>query len=572
MGALRKRNPRLRALLEEAAQGLGTQAGREILDAGEILDLLEPAFVAGLGGDGLSWSFASLLPTQDARRLDLVLSAIDPQRRETCLRVLGEKEDPELLTFFLKAMGDPITDLAQQAGRYLGRLPGALDLGLELLAAGRPDSVRTALRIFSLNGMSSAGEPIQAFLEQCEREDLSLEAIRALGGLRHQAAIPFLLSLLRGGQSPRLHMALGEALEAIGSPEACLGLLQRAFELKHPPLGLLALRALAGQYPSMEDPIPEAAVPEVEALLFSALDEGGRPRMSAIEALQGLWARDGGFYERAKVRILEYQADQRRRPTWDHEELQRVLGVQKELDRRLDTLALLAQKAQALREVVKAAGAGDPKAWEALRSVPRGVLDPSLRQELGALLSLRLTLAGLPDSELAGLCALAGQHAGEELAEPLLDLYHRSGPASELRRAAHEALLRLGVREARLKLPRPAREILVLDPNGFFRTRILAALQDGGWRVRGASSHGEAEALLGEAPADLLISESADEAGELAPWLQLQWEQRRLRKVLLSTADRRAAELRRAAWCAGILLKPYPMERLLGHLAAEAKA
>jgi len=101
----------------------------------------------------------------------------------------------------------------------------------------------------------------------------------------------------------------------------------------------------------------------------------------------------------------------------------------------------------------------------------------------------------------------------------------------------------------------------VLDPSSFFRKRILSALQ--GHPLREATDHLEAEALLDEVPADLLISEGADQTGDLEAWFATLWRARKVRQVILSTSSRFALEPQDKPWLAGTLFKPYPMEALL---------
>jgi hypothetical protein len=145
-----------------------------------------------------------------------------------------------------------------------------------------------------------------------------------------------------------------------------------------------------------------------------------------------------------------------------------------------------------------------------------------------------------------------------------VDLIHRCGPRSTLRQGCAEALLRLGYPASRLTEPVRYQSILVLDPSGFFRKRILGALQ--GRSVREAQERGGAELLLQEAPVDLLISEASDSAGSLQEWFATQWRARLVGQVLLSSASRSDLALQDRPWLAGALYKPYPMEELLALL------
>jgi hypothetical protein len=67
--------------------------------------------------------------------------------------------------------------------------------------------------------------------------------------------------------------------------------------------------------------------------------------------------------------------------------------------------------------------------------------------------------------------------------------------------------------------------------------------------------------MLTERPVDLLISEQADSVGDLRPWLKMQFETRRCRQILLSTAARDTSH--GEPWLSGVLYKPYGPEQLL---------
>jgi hypothetical protein len=81
------------------------------------------------------------------------------------------------------------------------------------------------------------------------------------------------------------------------------------------------------------------------------------------------------------------------------------------------------------------------------------------------------------------------------------------------------------------------------------------------WEVREAGSRIEAAAMLSERPVDLLLSEQADAKGDLRAWLKMQFETRRCRQILLSTAARDTSP--GEPWLMGVLYKPYAPEQLL---------
>lgn len=143
--------------------------------------------------------------------------------------------------------------------------------------------------------------------------------------------------------------------------------------------------------------------------------------------------------------------------------------------------------------------------------------------------------------------------------EPLKEVFHRATGLG-LRSAAKESLLSMGLDEAGITRRAPIKTILLLEPSAFFRKRLLNSLS-GRWEVREAGSRTEAEALLAQQSTDLLISEQADALGDLRPWLQVQWETRLCRHVLLSTAARDTPQ--GEPWLMDVLYKPYTPEALL---------
>ena len=100
----------------------------------------------------------------------------------------------------------------------------------------------------------------------------------------------------------------------------------------------------------------------------------------------------------------------------------------------------------------------------------------------------------------------------------------------------------------------------MLEPSAFFRKRLMTTLGQG-WEVREAASRAEAASLLSNQPVDLIISEQTDSLGDLRPWLKMQHETRRCRRVLLSTAARDTSP--GEPWLMGTLYKPYAPEALL---------
>ena len=566
---LRQRTQRSQAHLDACAEGLAMLTRRGVLDKEVVLPLFQRAYAGGVGGDGFGESFASLLEEGDLDQFELILRASNHRWREDGIRVLGERASVELLPFFMKAMADPIVDNAQLATRYFGRLPGAYEAALALFDSGRADQMERALSIFSLNGMSAAGPALVAYLEHAEREDLTISVIQCLGALKYHPALETLDHLLRFGQSPRLTRALAEGLRALGTREAARVLLQKALELRNPEIQILAVEAIVQLRSGFHQCLAPDEAARVEQLLESCFSEGMGFRLQAIEACRQVWTLDRSCYERLESRIASLIAEQAKRPTWDRDQQLMVSGVLRELQRRQRDLAELVSRGQRIREMIAAYVPGDVRL---LQRMLEGLREPGVflgleaRAELEALIGSELVRPGIDEACLELLCPLAGQARSQALLEPLVDLLQRCAPRSPLRQACIEVLGLLGRPAGTLPGPLAIRDILVLDPSAFFRKRILGALQ--GRRIREAQDRAEAEALLEEAPVDLLISESADAGGDLQEWLAGLWRARRVRQVILSSASRSALELHGHPWLAGALFKPYPMEELIALLPA----
>jgi len=561
---LRQRTQRLQSHLDACAEGLVRFARRGLLDKAEVLPLFQKAFAGGAGGDRFGYSFAEILDEEDQLQMDLILEASNHRWREAGIEVLGERNSPGLLPFFLKAMGDPIVDNAQLAIRYLGKLPGSFETALGLFQSGKADQIERALDIFSLNAMAPAGPFLVAYLENAEREDLMIRVIQCLGVLKHKGAQGCLTGLLRFGQAPRLLRAVAEGLIALDTPEAARALLRKALELRSPEIQLLAVDGMARLHPDFQDPLALEDSAQVEQLLEACFTEGMGFRLRAIELCSLLWTLDAGLYERLETRIAGLLAEQGKRSAWDRDQQQMVSGVVRDLQRRRKELEQLVAQSSPVRAL---AMAYVPGASGTLQELAGALEAPSLflgleaRLELEALIASELRRSGLDEESLEYLCRMAGRVPGQDFLEPLEELSHRCSPQSSLRRACLQALQALGYPGGLPPGVLRFQSILVLDPSSFFRKRILSALP--GYPLREAGDRLEAEALLEEAPVDLLISEGADQAGDLEAWFATLWRVRKVRQVILSTSSRSALDTQDKPWLAGALFKPYPMEALL---------
>jgi len=537
------------------------------LPMAQVVPILQAAFDRFAHSEGLDHAFCRLVPATDEAALGRILLVTDPKRRLTCLDVLGAREEDALMPFFMRAMQDSIVEVGHRAMHHLGKLPSSFPAVINLFQSGQPEQIRTALRIFTVNGTKAAAEPLMAFLRTDVRDDLVLEAVEALGATRCPSASPVLLDLLHDGKPARLQEALVEALAGLATHEAGLGLLEKAAHLKLPQVLIRALEGLLAPFPGFECPLPMECLPSLEQLITRCCDdrEGEGQRLRAILATQHLYCFDQGLYTRLKDTFSDFLFDLRTKGDWDRDTNDRVAAVVKELGRRSNSLGHIAGSEEKLRAIVSGLPPQGPGRGPVLLSLrealqdPEFILRPELARELSAFVIREIHRPDQDWRDLARLCEIAGLTHQLDLVEPLKDIF-RGASGLGLRSAAKEALVALGLDEAAITRRVPITTILLLEPSAFFRKRLLAVLTKD-WDVREAGSRTEAEPLLSERPVDLLISEQADAMGDLRPWLKMQVEARHCRQVLLSTAARDTMPAE--PWLLGILYKPYAPEALL---------
>jgi hypothetical protein len=553
--------------LNQVCECLVRQVEEGHLALATVVPTLQEACAHYSHSEGLDHAFCSLVAPTDAAGLEWILGLADPKRRSGCLDVLGAREEDALVPFFLRAMQDDIVEVGHRAMHHLGKLPSSLSTVMAMFQSGHPDQIRTALQIFRVNGTKAAAEPLAAFLQGDARDDLLLEAVEALGAIRSPSACPALLDLLHDGKPARLQEALVDALAGLAIPQAGLGLLAKSPHLKLPQVLIGALEGLLAAFPGFEQPLPQEALQPLEQLITRCCDEreGEGQRLRAILATQNLYCFDQALYTRLKDVFSDFLFDLRTKGGWDRETNDRVAAVVKELGRRSASLSHIAsgeERVRALMSGVPSRGPGRVPALLALREAlqdPEFIMRMELAQELAELVLRELEPKDQDWRELARLCEIGGLTRQLNLVEPIREIFNRTTGLG-LRSAAKDALFSLGLEEADIRRRAPIRTILLLEPSAFFRKRLLAVLQPA-WAVREAASRTEAAVLLSEQPADLLISEQTDSLGDLRPWLKMQFETRRCRQILLSTAARDTSP--GEAWLMGVLYKPYAPEALL---------
>lgn len=565
--AVGKQQASLGATLDQVCECLVRQVMEGRLAPARVVPILQGAYGRFAHSEGLDYAFCRLVPASDEAALAQVLGVSDPKRRSACLDVLGAREEDALVPFFLRAMQDAIVEVGHRAIHHFGKLPSSFPAVMERFQSGKPDQVRLALRIFMVNRTRAAAEPLMAFLKTDVRDDLLLEAVEALGAIRCPSASPVLLDLLHDGKPARLQEALVEALAELATPEAGLGLLAKSPHLKLPQVLIRALEGLLAAFPGFERPLPQEVLPALEQLITRCCDdrEGEGQRLRAILATQNLYCFDQALYARLKDAFSDFLFDLRTKGDWDRDTNDRVAAVVKELGRRGASLSHIAGREEKVRALVKEIPPQGPGRAPALLALRESLQDAEfiirveLATEIAEFLLKELERKEQDWRELARLCEIGGITRQMSLVEPLKEVFNRATGLG-LRSAAKEALLALGLDEADIGRRAPIRTILLLEPSAFFRKRLLGVLGQG-WEVREAASRTEAAPMLSEQPVDLLISEQTDGMGDLRPWLKMQFETRRCRQVLLSTAARDANPSE--PWLMSTLYKPYAPEALL---------
>lgn len=562
--------------IEQVSERLAYRVDLGLAQPGEVLRVLTEVFHDRLGGDAFLFAFLRLVPPADASILEAVLAEPEVSRRQKCLDALGTREDDALTPFFLKATLDPIVEVGHLAMHHLGKLPGSLPALMALFESGQPDQMRRAIRAFAENHTAEAAEPLLAFVQKDLRDDLLVEAVDALANLGVERAAEPLLNLLHDGKPLALQVSLARALGMLGTEEASLGLIHKAPQLKHPQVLVLCLEGALSAFMSFDQPLPVAELPSLLQLVDRCCDEreGEGQRLRAVLAMQNLYVLERDAYERLKDRFSDFLFDMRAKESWDRESNDRVAAVVKEMARRSENLAQLAQREADLRSRLAKLPPEGPRRVEAMLQLrdalgaPGLILRPELGRTLGGLVREGLLRDGSEWREVALLCEIGGLSRQAELVEPIRDVFLRASGLG-LKSAAREALSQLGLSESDLNRRPPIRSILVLEPSAFFRKRVLAALASAGdWEIREAGSRGEAEERLGATPADLIVSEIQDGEGDLAPWLEIQYGRGRIRGLVLSTATRDLGSLEGQPWLVATCFKPYPMEQLLQGLQA----
>lgn len=567
--------PRSLSALREDLDPLGDVVGARI-SSGELaledgLPLLEEAFLAKAGGDGILVDYLRLVPGEDKPRLFALLSDPDVSRRRRIVEVLGAREDDKMVPFFLQAMQDVAPEVARLAVRQFGKLPSGMPVMMDFFRSGKPEKIRQALHFFTENRTPEAAKPLLGFIASPDQpDDLVVDAVRALGSIKDPNTVNGLLAQLHSGKPLAFQQAAVEALTQFATPAASLGLLKKAEGLTLPEVLTMALQGALAAFKGFDAPFPQEQVKELEKLVGRCCDqrEGGGQWLAAANLVQDLYVFDSTVYERLQEQFASFVEEGGGRPGRDLEANEKLTDLVKKFGRRGESLAGIKERENVIQAQLDAFPPSGARQLDAILKLEATLAEPDLilgvtfGHTLSEFLRVQLEAPHQDWHEVEHLAIAAGHSGQTALADPLRQHYQLSTSVG-IRSAMRQALLRLGLSEQEIERRPPIRRILVLEPNAFFRKRITATLEAPDRTVATAADRGEAEGILAAGAVDLLISEHKDPEGVLIPWISRGWEARRFRYVLLSTADHDLGAITEQPWIIGRLYKPYPMEELL---------
>jgi hypothetical protein len=557
-------------MLEDLAEFLAAKVDAKQLAVEQVLPVLEDAMHASMGGEGLRIAFLRLIPCDDQERLDRILAEPDVAKRVRCIETLGAREDDRLAPFFLKAMNDPAKEVGQLSIHQLGKLPSGLPGMMDLFRSDQVDRVREAIRFFHENQTKAAVKPLMTFLSSEAPDDLLVDAASALGNIGDPACTNALLNQLHSGKPLALQVAIVEALANFRTPAASLGLLKKSLDLTLSEALLLALKGSLAAFPSLEQPFPPDQIPDLEHLLERCCDprEGAAHCMNAMLAMLELYTFNAGAYNRLIERFSGFLLDMRQKLTWDKATNDVISEGIRTLSRRATRLSSIEDREKALQASIEAIPETGLKRLQVLVQLRETLLDSEYALGEGSAKILvgfmwkAFFRPNLDFAEVDLLCQIAGLTKQASLIEPLEDLFAHAD-SSSIKGAARKALLALGLTPQEIELRKPIKSILLLEPNAFFRNRLVPHLTGHDRTIDVAATREEAQTLLDEKRVDLLISESQDPGGDLWEWIEQAWRHRRCRYALLSTSNHDPGPLTGKPWVIGRLFKPYPVEALI---------
>jgi HEAT repeat protein len=288
------------------------------------------------GREGLARAMARLAPANDTELLTLILSGPDGAQRAAAVEILGDREDEALQATLLQACRDPLTDIADRALFHVGRLPSAETLAKKLLHSQVPEDLGLGLRMVAEHRYVSLVPDLLVLMRTANREDLMLQAIEALGAVGAAQAADPMVELLHTGQSPRLQVALAQALRDLKQPEVARILCSKAHELRQPSLHAVAVEALAGVHGASGPAMPINQAPELLDLILPAWNSRSpwALRLRLVRALQDLRLDSPDTWRILSDLVVETLTEKRPVGAWSTPELHQVQNIGREFAKR----------------------------------------------------------------------------------------------------------------------------------------------------------------------------------------------------------------------------------------------
>lgn len=290
---------RLEFGLDAAAQGLADLASQGHIEPGPLLPVLSACLKEHTGRAGVASALARLVPPGDQDTLALLLDEPERTLRGAAVEVLGERREEAFRPALLKVRRDAISDIAQRALWHLGQLPDPGAAARDFLAQPDPEEVFIGLRFTAMHHLEALVPDLLDLVAREGREAILVAALETLGALGSAEAVDPLLALLHSGQSPRIQLALAEALRDLGDDAGARALVAQAEALKNPLLCAVAVEALARAHDGPDRPLSGPASADLlRAVQGGWSDRNPWPlRRRIAEALMAVHSEDAVLWQ-----------------------------------------------------------------------------------------------------------------------------------------------------------------------------------------------------------------------------------------------------------------------------------
>ena len=327
---------RLGFAVDATAEGLAGMVKEGLADAGPVLDLLVEAYREQTGREGLAKALARIVPAGALPVHQLLLAGPDAASRAAAVEVLGAREEEALQPALLLACHDPLSDIADRALVFLGRLPGAEDLARKLLRSSQPDGLDLGLRLIARGRWQACVPDLLDVVRSSDREETVLQVVQTLGTVGGALAAAQLQDMLHSGQSARIQTFLAEALRNLGDPDLALTLCAKADQIRTPLLHAIAVEALAAAHPEPGRALAAGSGPLVLQQARKAwMDRNPWGlRLRVTQALQGLCLHHPETWSALSELVRDTVAEKRPPGAWSPDALHLMKTAVRDFARR----------------------------------------------------------------------------------------------------------------------------------------------------------------------------------------------------------------------------------------------